>query len=705
MATVDQVLAAYDAQVPQDDRPRYGRERLQATLQSSPLLQANFARAIEAGQIETLSFSQAGIAGAGGSYDPASRNLDIARASYDSEADLVFVLGHEVQHALNHQGAEYRPWMQFKQDVEKIQQIHLDADRMVPPAPAGSPRDYTLAVRDYVEGVRTEEAQAHIGGFNALMSYLKQKHHGEPPSLRQMYEALPGRMADFIEVRGSQPNAEYRLKAGLTRSEDGGLAFSPDNVDAMKRHYADNFPGSFGENGLLDYRHREMMNAWKYIHASESEITAQASKARMADAFKRGVEPEPVENAYRIGFAALGANPAVLRFPQDGVIRTVDTDAEHTRLDMRKAPRDHPSRAQIDARADPTANAVRDRERSAYLLRDQGLLQGSARERLSDFGRSLRQGFGDADTDDPVPNRAQPPLPPRQSDAWNPGLLQDARRALQRAGGADTFAELGDPASFDNVAAVLTLRAAQEGMVHIDHVLLSKDRRVAFAVQGDPQSEHALRVRVDLPEAARVPAHETLRYLRANVAESALRADERAVPFRPAAAGPDLPANGVRLEPQLMTEARAALRANQWPSSPLPDDALENAAAALALRARERGLGRIDRIEWDETRERLIGIQRRNGDAPELRVDIDYRQAQQDPAAESLERLWAAIRVAVDAQAHAAPAPVAHAPVMPPPDASANTAMPASADPNAVAQNDRGPPADKDDNARSLLKH
>jgi hypothetical protein len=479
MPTLDAALTAYDQSIENErERNVYGGPTLQSLLALSPVLQANMTRAFDEGYIDRITLDAAQLDGAGGSYNTRTQTLDVTKASFGGSAALVFVLGHETQHALSLKGEEQPYAERLKQDIAAIQAPYVpakddpdDPDKPPRASPHGAPRDYTLAVARYVEGVRGEEAQAHIGGFNALNSYVSRKNGGGVPSARELYEALPGRMDDFIERRGSAPNTTYQLKDGLTRAADGTLAFSPDNVEAMKRHYADKFPGSFGESGLLDYRHQSIHQAWKMVQDSEKDITRAASFDHQRDFYgRRTPDYVPVDNAYKIDFAALGANPGVMRFPSDGVLRTVDTFARNKALDDAHAAPNDPRRAQIDASVDLTADAVRGRDQASRLLREQGVLPSSAKQSVSDFARSV---FGSRDPDDPSPNVARAPMQLAQPQVQEPALMTQARAALAGVSGAG---ELGDRVRFENVAAALALQAQRDGLQQIDSVVPSQPR-------------------------------------------------------------------------------------------------------------------------------------------------------------------------------------------------------------------------------------
>jgi hypothetical protein len=518
MPTLDEALDTYhDGIADRGERNLYGRETLKPILASSPVLKANIELALARGDINGFTFGQADLDGAGGSYDTRTGTIDIPSASFTRSAAMVFVLGHETQHALSLRGQAEQPYVtRLKADIDGVQAAHIpprldpaDPDPRVQPSPHGAPRDYTTAVARYVEGVRGEEAQAHIGGFNALVSFASRQKGGGVPTPQELYETLPERMGDFITRRGTAPNLTYEMKPGLTRATDGTLAFTPENVDAMKRHYADKFPGSFGDNGLLDYRHQSIQTAWKLIQHSEADITRVSSQDHQRDFYtRRTPDYVPVDNAYKIDFAALGANPAVMRYPPDGVLRTVDTFAGHKALDDAGARADDPRRDRIDDSVDLTRDAIRGREQASRLLREQGLLPSSGMQRVSDLAYSV---FGSRNPDDPVPNVARAPMQLPQAPAQDPDLLVQARTALGTMSGTGV---LGDRVRFENVAAAMALQAHRDGLQQIDQVVTGPLPGRVFAVQGqDPAAPESRHATIDLAQAAARPAQDSLRDL------------------------------------------------------------------------------------------------------------------------------------------------------------------------------------------------
>lgn len=142
--------------------------------------------------------------------------------------EKMFMLGHETEHARSLKGVNY------------IERTLVPAIQALADGPSAGPRDYTPIVSAYVERTRAEEGRAHLGGFNAVASFLMEHH---PPKagqmLRDLYEAHPARMGDFIAKTSDSVPATYALKPGLTIGENGLLPYSEQNIAAMKIHYAD----------------------------------------------------------------------------------------------------------------------------------------------------------------------------------------------------------------------------------------------------------------------------------------------------------------------------------------------------------------------------------------------------------------------------------------------------------------------------------
>lgn len=203
-------------------------EGMRDVLRLSPSLNARMVDAVRTGNLTKLSSDDPGEHAAAG-YNAHARTMFIRpgfNGSDSAYSELMFTLGHETDHARSLRGANLATSM-LGPDVERIAQ-----------APSVGPRDYTPAIERYVQGQRAEEAQAHIGGFNAISSYvMSQVKPVRGKELEAIYAADPVRMGDFISVAGDP--ATYALKAGLSVDRQFQMPKSHENVEAMKGHYAD----------------------------------------------------------------------------------------------------------------------------------------------------------------------------------------------------------------------------------------------------------------------------------------------------------------------------------------------------------------------------------------------------------------------------------------------------------------------------------
>ena len=74
--------------------------------------------------------------------------------------ETMFMLGHETEHARSMKGVNYGV-TRLAPAIERIAR-----------SDGPGPRDYTDAINAFAERTRAEEGRAHIGGFNAIASYV-----------------------------------------------------------------------------------------------------------------------------------------------------------------------------------------------------------------------------------------------------------------------------------------------------------------------------------------------------------------------------------------------------------------------------------------------------------------------------------------------------------------------------------------------------
>lgn len=376
-------------------------KNLRELLEKSPDLKARVVDSVGKGHLEKFEMLPRG-ANAGGTYSSDSKAIELPAAELKkagkdtaAAAELIFVMGHEIQHSFNSTVAD-KASADFVKEAERI-------------AKTKGPHDYTAAVKTLIQANRDDEASAHIGGFNAIASkVLKSKPDA---GLKELYNAAPGRMGDFIDRTGRSPNFAYALKPGLTLEADNTLKATPENVKAMGKHYFDQPPSSarLGAKGNQDYPNYYGEWAVNVIQDAEKRALATAKKA----------DPHAVAPEVKINMAEIGLKPALL-----------DTGLKYTDTSPKK----------------PIAEA-------------------------------------------PAPE---------------PALYRQAADALKKVDGLGLQSE-----EFRNVVAATALQAQKSGMERIDGAMLGKNGQV-FAYQGDPASESADRVAVNIAQAKQQPADQSI---------------------------------------------------------------------------------------------------------------------------------------------------------------------------------------------------
>jgi hypothetical protein len=376
---------------------------------------------------------------------------------------LIFTLGHEIEHARSNRGIHY-PSAVLQPSIQGI----ADA-----PAPdPGGVRDYTPALRAYVEHTRADEGRAHIGGFNAIASYV---HNIESPGragmLRALYEACPARMGDFIERQGQAPAHTFALKDGLTIDPDTGrMAYSRENINAMKVYYADH--AQLGPE-RLNYRQDGIRFAWDLVHDAETQAVG---------------EFDPVRREYRIDFGALLADGetislprndgTVLHPPADGAAIVVNDGVELLQLDLSEPLIVEPI---IPVPLVPAPLVAEPPVVDAHVAQSSGI-QGS--EPLH------------------APLLHDPPLhdPPQSSSVPAPEhpLFRQALALVEQQHG-DT--PLGEPQERRNLAAALAVAAQQQGMTGIERITPNLDSSGLIVSQGSGESRNNASVALEIGKA------------------------------------------------------------------------------------------------------------------------------------------------------------------------------------------------------------
>ena len=219
-------------------------QNLRAVIKSSPLLMQRLNAAVEQGHLKHFAWMPANE-NAGANYDAGTQTVNL-KQDYLLESrkhgTLTFILGHEIQHGFNRDRTK-QGYEQFAQDTTQVLQ-------------SGQPvHDYTPAIQRMIAVNRNDEASAHIAGWNALVSRVKQVD--PQPSLDavgKLAESI-GYVEDFLDIRQVAGKDRVTVKDGLTLNPD--LSITPDarNIEATARHYFDKSPKNtrLGYHGNSDY--------------------------------------------------------------------------------------------------------------------------------------------------------------------------------------------------------------------------------------------------------------------------------------------------------------------------------------------------------------------------------------------------------------------------------------------------------------------
>ncbi|MFZ6777413.1 hypothetical protein ACO0LD_11355 [Undibacterium sp. Ji83W] len=287
-------------------------EDLRKVLDASPDLKKRILDSVDKGYLSKFQALPPN-SGTGGSYDPSAKAINVpmdalkgASTNPRDKAELIFVMGHEIQHSFNAAA------------TRKITQDFLDGTTTLAKSKA-SPHDYTKLTEDFIQSSRKDEASAHIGGFNAIVSQARKDNPNA--TLKDIYNTHQGRMQDFIDVTGSRPNFNYAMKPGLTIDADMTMSSSKDNISAMGKYYFDK-PGNvskLGSNHNLDYTN--FYGSWAANVAGNNEKAYQDYYHKTD---KKYVTPEVQFDMKRLGLQQDLINQNV-KFSDNKAFSYVDT--------------------------------------------------------------------------------------------------------------------------------------------------------------------------------------------------------------------------------------------------------------------------------------------------------------------------------------------------------------------------------------------
>ncbi|RCK71032.1 hypothetical protein DT076_00690 [Desertihabitans brevis] len=272
-------------------RPGAGADRaaaLRRHVESSPALVRQLNQAVAADELRGFTVQPADV-NAGGTYDPSTRHISVPLSQLEDRYECVFVMGHEVQHALNRAAVE-------DADTRFPTDLHQQAS-------SGS-LDYTTPVATLMQAQRWDEASANLAGWNALVS-----HHtsaaaeaGRPQPSLATVAASNGRTRDVVE---GDVLTGYHVRPNLSLGPDLTAELTPANIEGMAQNYVDRPAAEtrLGHHGNSDYAN--------YYGAYAVGVTVQYHRAMYPP------QPGVAEVPFALDLQRLGLDRALME--QNGV--------------------------------------------------------------------------------------------------------------------------------------------------------------------------------------------------------------------------------------------------------------------------------------------------------------------------------------------------------------------------------------------------
>ena len=401
---------------------------LQTVITASPALTDEVNRSVAAGHLQHI--VPLTNPNAGGEYSAGDHSMRLplsilstpaGGAKFDS-GEPTFVLGHELQHSFNN-AATAQAYTDFGNAAGTVAQSHQHD------------HDYTAAIGNLIAANRRDEAGAEISGWNAVVSAAHQQS-GTTPTMQEIYERNPGRMADFIDVNMTHVPPSYSLKPNLQVKADMTMETSDHNLAGMGKNFFDkprpqqglgfhgnsDYPNYYGSYaiGLAVQYERAYNPPQPGVPSPEMSVNMASLHLSRQQVEQNGID--------------FGANTHQMTFQDKSTTPPTQQHFDHTASTHAFVPLPpHVAPSQINLPAHETPGA------------------------------------------------------PRLDSAGHPdhALFEQTRDAVYRL---DVQRNRTPDQRSDNLAAALVVAARSEGLREVNHVILNDDASRAFAVQGDLNS-------------------------------------------------------------------------------------------------------------------------------------------------------------------------------------------------------------------------
>ncbi|MBB3180541.1 XVIPCD domain-containing protein [Variovorax sp. Sphag1AA] len=224
------------------ESPAY--QNLLGVIEASPVLAQQMNTAVAMGHLRHFAVMPADE-NAGASYSPDAQAINLKEADLLNPRKrhaLTFILGHEIQHAINGEHT-IQAARQFDKDVRRVLESGLPI------------HDYSRSVDQMLAVNRSDEASAHIAGWNALVSRLTQERPGAGLSEVAELARYVDYANDFIDVKNEDGQESAVAKPGFAINSDLSITVDSRNIEAAAKHYFDKAPleTRLGHHGNSDY--------------------------------------------------------------------------------------------------------------------------------------------------------------------------------------------------------------------------------------------------------------------------------------------------------------------------------------------------------------------------------------------------------------------------------------------------------------------
>lgn len=420
MSSVSPELERLIGEVGPPDSSAY--RNLRGAVESSPALTEQMNAAVAQAHLKHFALLPK-TEHAGANYSPLTQTInlktsDLVTGDERVRNTLIFKLGHEIQHGFNRFDTA-RALDRFDREVQQTSG-----------AGPGAAHDYTPPMRAMLSVNRTDEASAHIAGWNALVSKIKSARPNA--TLEDIYHSGFDYRDDFIEIDRGVRGPTYTVQPGIRLNPDASITPDAANLEAIGRRYFDKVPDDtkLGSHGNSNYTNFYATN-----------LVSAICRAELSDPARAG--------SLTLDMKALKLDESLLE--QNGIsLREPPRSGERCAYRDTGAP-------QVERHFDHTAD-------SHHYVPVNDARPGAAGPLLNRAGFPGRN----ASLDDPS----------------SPGhaLFIQVRDKLQ-AYNAQRDIALGARET-DNLAGVLTARAHEEGLTRIDAIEPSTHRTEMWIAQG-----------------------------------------------------------------------------------------------------------------------------------------------------------------------------------------------------------------------------